>query len=408
MIPLQYRLALALVLALQLPLKAQQVAFEKGSWKAMLDRAKAENKLIFVDVYATWCGPCKMLDQQVFTDKQVAATYNALFINYKADAEHGEGLMLARKYNVRAYPTALFIDGDGQLIDDRVGYLPAPVFKQEGERVFRKTPLGLMLSLHEADYKEGDRTSAFMRTYLRLRQQAGLSSAEMLNDYVSHLPADSLKTPINTALLLENTKTCTGAAFETLMSRKDERRFRSAIQILVQEELSAAGKQRDLSRFTTLCSLVERLEPADQVPEIVAQYQLVYHAEAEDWASYARQGDSYATQYLMPRLTAETKQRQPQAFQQRYDQLCNIGYFVSQHSKDNTRLASLLTNLALIGQLSPTPLNTSLQACLRYRLGEREEAVALQTKAIDLARTNGDDVASYEDTLRRMQKRKSL
>ena len=401
-------LIVLLLSTLSAPLNAQQIAFEKGTWTEMLARAKAEKKLIFVDVYATWCGPCKMLDQQVFTDKQVAATYNAFFINYKADAEHGEGVMLARKYNVHAYPTALFIDGDGQLVDDRVGFLPAPQFKQEGERVFRKTTLGLALALHEAGYKEGNRTADFMKTYLWLRQRAGLSSADLLNDYVSHLPADSLVTPVNTTLLLVHTTTCSGPAFEALMSRKDEPRFWPTLQILVQNNVNAAGRERNRAQFDALCRVVERIEPAEQAPERVAQYQLVYHAEAEDWKAYAEQADAYANRYLVPKLTAVTKVQQPEQFRERYDQLCNIAYFLLQHSKEDARLATLLTNLASVGELTPTPLNMGLQARLRYRLGERDEAIALQTKAIELARTNGDDVSSYEEALRRMQKKKSL
>lgn len=408
MIRLYCGLALTLVLALQWPLKAQSIAFEKGAWKDILTRAREEKKLIFVDVYATWCGPCKMLDQQVFTDKKVAATYNAFFINYKLDAERGEGVALARQYGVRAYPTALFINGDGQLIDNWVGFLPAFEFKKEGERVFRKTPLGLTLSLHEGAYKDGNRSAAFMKTYLRLRQQAGLTSADILNDYVSHLPADSLKTPVNTAIVVANTTTCNGPAFEWLLSRKDEPRFESAIQTVVQNEFSAAGRQKNRLQFEALCRIVERLEPADQVAERVAHYQLVYHAEAADWKAYTEQAEAYTTHYLVPKLTVDAKQQQPAPFQERHTQLCNIGYFVSQHSKDDARLSTLLTHLVAVGQLDPTSLNTSLQACLRYRLGERDEAVVLQTKALELARASGDDVSSYEETLRRMQKKKPL
>lgn len=56
----------------------------------MLARAKQKNKVILVDVYTTWCGPCKMLDQRVFTNNEVAHVFNPYFLNYKADAERGE------------------------------------------------------------------------------------------------------------------------------------------------------------------------------------------------------------------------------------------------------------------------------------------------------------------------------
>lgn len=397
-----------LILLMTRPLQGQQIAFEKGTWKEVLARAKSQNKIVFVDVYTTWCGPCKMLDQQVFVDKAVAATYNAYFINYKADAERGEGVHLARQYGVRAYPTALFIDGDGQLIDTWIGFKPAYTFKQEGERVFRKTPVGMTLSLYDATYKEGNREYAFMRNYLRIRRHAGQPSTDLLNDYVAHLPADSLRTPSVTSLLIEHTAACQGPAFEALLSRKDEIHVRARLETLLINELNAAGLQRSRSRFDAVCRAVERLEPADRVAERLAEYQLMYLAVAEDWKAYAEQGNGYAAQYLMPNLTADRKQQQPAQFQKCHDQLCNIGYFISQHDKDDARLSAALGYFAAINELAPTPLSTSLQACLRYRLGERDEAVALQSKALELARAKGDNVTSYEATLHRMQKKKSL
>lgn len=397
-----------LLLVLEWPLQAQSIAFEKGSWKNILARAKTEKKLIFVDIYTTWCGPCKMLDQQVFTDKQVAGTYNAFFINYKADAERGEGMTLAQQYNVRAYPTALFIDGDGQLIDRWTGFIPAVLFKQQGERVFRKTPLGLTLSLHEAAYAEGNRSAAFMKTYLWLRRQAGLDVTDVLDDYVSHAPADSLQTPLFATVLLANTISSKGAAFEVMMRRKDEPRFRSALNTIVQRDVSLAGKERNQAEFKALNGVIERLEPIDQATERLAYYQLVYDAEAEDWKGYAGHAEAYMNQYLVPHLTAQAQQQQPALFQDRYDLLCNMGYFIWKNSKDDRRLSTLLTTLASVSQVHASPLNTSLQACLRYGLGERVDAVALQTKAIEQARTKGEDTTSYEATLLRMQKKKSL
>ncbi|WP_052731233.1 thioredoxin family protein [Spirosoma radiotolerans] len=408
MIRLYSALVFTLLLALEQPLQAQSITFEKGKWKDMLARAKTEKKLIFVDVYAVWCGPCKMLDQQVFTDKQVAATYNAFFINYKVDAERGEGPALARQYNVRAYPTALFIDGDGQLVDTWTGFIPPVLFKQQGERVFKKTPLGLTLSLHEAAYQEGNRSAAFMKTYLWLRRQAGLGVMDVLNDYVSHIPADSLQTPLFATILLANTTSSKGPAFELMMRRKDEPRFRSALDMIVHRDVSSAGKERNRSEFKTLSGVIQQLATTDQVAERLAHYQLVYDVEAEDWKGYAEHAEAYMKQYLLPNLTTQAQQQQPALFQDRYDQLCNMGYFIWKNSKDDAQLSTLLTTLVSVGQIHASPLNISLQACLHYALGERDEAVALQTKALEQARNLGEDASSYEATLLRMQKKKSL
>ena len=71
----------------------------------MLEQAKKENKLIFMDCYTSWCGPCKMLAKEVFTDPDVAAFFNEKFVNAKVDMEKGEGPALKKQYGVNAFPT---------------------------------------------------------------------------------------------------------------------------------------------------------------------------------------------------------------------------------------------------------------------------------------------------------------
>ncbi len=98
------------------------IEFKQGSWEEILKAARDENKVIFLDIYATWCGPCKMLKKNTFTDKEVGEYFNAHFINVTLDGEKGEGALLAKKYELHAYPTMLFIQPDGKAKAEAVGY----------------------------------------------------------------------------------------------------------------------------------------------------------------------------------------------------------------------------------------------------------------------------------------------
>lgn len=111
------------------------VQFHKGSWDEALALAKKENKLIFLDIYATWCGPCKKLKKNTFTEKKVGQFYNANFINVSLDGEKGEGAILANKYRITAYPTLLFIDSTGKLILASGGYMNSEEFIKLGKSV---------------------------------------------------------------------------------------------------------------------------------------------------------------------------------------------------------------------------------------------------------------------------------
>lgn len=97
------------------------IKFEEGSFKALLSKAKQENKLIFIDAYTDWCAPCKLMAKNIFSLETVGAYYNAKFINAKFDMEKGEGIALAKKYNITSFPSFLFIDGDGNVVHRTVG-----------------------------------------------------------------------------------------------------------------------------------------------------------------------------------------------------------------------------------------------------------------------------------------------
>ncbi len=98
------------------------IQFNKSSWNDILALAKKENKIIFLDVYATWCGNCKNLKKNTFSNKDVGAYYNNRFINVSLDGEKGDGEMLVKKYAVEGYPALIFLDSDGKIIKQAVGF----------------------------------------------------------------------------------------------------------------------------------------------------------------------------------------------------------------------------------------------------------------------------------------------
>ena len=98
------------------------IQFTEAKWAEILKKAKAENKVIFFDAYTTWCGPCKMMQKNVFTRTDVADVFNKNFINVKFDMESGEGPALANKYPIEGYPTLFFISPKGKVVKKVLGY----------------------------------------------------------------------------------------------------------------------------------------------------------------------------------------------------------------------------------------------------------------------------------------------
>lgn len=98
------------------------IKFYDKAWQDVMAKAKAEHKLIFMDIYATWCGPCKMLKRETFSDAGVAKYFNEHFVNVSYDGEKGDGLMLARKFDIQGYPSLFILDEQGNMIKMVMGY----------------------------------------------------------------------------------------------------------------------------------------------------------------------------------------------------------------------------------------------------------------------------------------------
>ncbi|CAM4145681.1 thioredoxin family protein [Flavobacterium antarcticum] len=114
--------------------KGKGIDFFKGSWEEALEKAKQENKNIFVDFYATWCGPCKQLKKS-FKDKEVGAYYNKNFINISIDGETKEGRQLMYRYQIQGYPTLLIFDYNGKVKTKSFGVLKPYILINFGRRI---------------------------------------------------------------------------------------------------------------------------------------------------------------------------------------------------------------------------------------------------------------------------------
>ncbi len=114
-------------------LNNEGIQFVEANWSKAKAEAKKQNKLIFLDAYTTWCGPCRMLKNNTFPDKAAGEFFNENFINVALDMEKGDGLQVAALYNVNAYPTLLITDADGNLVTYTKGYIDAPQLIEFGK-----------------------------------------------------------------------------------------------------------------------------------------------------------------------------------------------------------------------------------------------------------------------------------
>lgn len=164
---MRYYMLSLILLVLGSPAFSKGIEFQDGTiWEAM-DLAKSQNKVLFVDVYTAWCGPCKIMARNVFTLDEVGEYYNKNFINYKVDAEEDDGPDFVERYPVNAYPTFLFNSPDGKVKLSKEGSMSPEAFIRlaktaVGEKIEGWVSYGEL----RAKYDNGDRSIELIRQLL--------------------------------------------------------------------------------------------------------------------------------------------------------------------------------------------------------------------------------------------------
>jgi thiol-disulfide isomerase/thioredoxin len=197
----------------------RSIQFETKTFEEIKSIAKSQNKLIFLDAYTSWCGPCKFMAKNIFTNDTVADFYNARFINAKIDMEKGEGIELAKKYQVRCYPNLLYINGDGEIVH-RVGGM-----RKTGDFV----QLGQTAIDGKETYKEFSKTfkieqgnSEFLRNYITYLASTCLPVDSLLTTYFNLQSNDALYSSENWKMIYKYVKNYTSKEFQFLVENKEK------------------------------------------------------------------------------------------------------------------------------------------------------------------------------------------
>lgn len=178
----------------------QGIQFSDKSWEEILKQAKEEDKLIFVDMYADWCVPCKVMEDEIFTYDEVGYKYNESFINARRDVDQLEGSMLSLRYGVSSLPGLLFLTPDETLVYKINGYQGINELLVEHDKAINPN---LKLEAWNKRYNEGDRNSAFLYSYATFSESVqGPLTEQLYSDYL--IAEHDWLTPQSSAIVLRN------------------------------------------------------------------------------------------------------------------------------------------------------------------------------------------------------------
>jgi len=252
---------------------AQGIEFFHGDLEEALVKAEEEGKLIFVDCYTTWCGPCKRMAKTAFKDDAVGEFYNDNFINLKIDMEKNEGLKFQRKYPVAAFPTLYYLDHKGEVVHKVKG-------AQQAEQLIKLGTFAGGKVDYSADYaklyEEGDRDPELVYNYVKALNKSGKSSLKISNDYINS--QKDMNTDFNLRFILEAASEADSRIFKMLIKNRTK--------IATLESEQAVNDKIEKACKLTAAKAIE-YESADLKNEAIEKMKKNYPANAASFASQA-------------------------------------------------------------------------------------------------------------------------
>lgn len=215
------KILILLLLTISLSSVAQEtgIVFEKDTvLENVLARAKAENKLVFIDCYAVWCGPCKFMDANIFPDEAVGKYHNTHFINLKYDMEQPYGIKVKQKYEVKGYPSYLYLNGDGEVVHRGIGSTPDAASFLELSKSAMDTDNNFKGI--SSKIEKGDRTAQTISRYLTLNYRAP-NTESLLNEHFNLIGHEERFSADSWALFSEHLSNIDSDPFRFLLDHRE-------------------------------------------------------------------------------------------------------------------------------------------------------------------------------------------
>ncbi|MCS6967639.1 MAG: thioredoxin fold domain-containing protein [Cytophagales bacterium] len=360
------------------------IQFQKYSWIEVLKHAKASNKYIFVSVYAEWCAPCKKMHQEVFTNLSVANFFNNNFVNFRINAEEGEGIEFSSVFEVDAYPSALFFSPEGKLVHRLVGYFDAEAFLQGAKNALN--PDYQLVTLKNK-YESGDRSQTVMRQYVYALLNAGDSKASSVaRELLQQQTSSRWHEPDNWALIQKTELDINSPVFDFVAKNPHlfaiyEPEYSHYIHLVTGRAMFKVSRSQQLKQLQLLKQVLKHYFPKDSARYLARAdfyfYTMGNHDEKK-YAASARYLDHYCNDW---------------------QELNEIAWSYYEQETSLDKLQKALQWVEKSIQLKETYSNLETKAHLLYKLGRSKEALEVAQKAISIGRLQKLDTSLVEELI---------
>ncbi|SHK76089.1 thioredoxin family protein [Chryseobacterium polytrichastri] len=367
---------------------AQGIKFEDSNFAAILAKAKKENKLVFVDAYASWCGPCKLMVKNIFPLQSVGDYYNAHFINAKIDMEKGEGVGLAKKYNVKAFPTYLFIDGNGEEVHRTLGYVEEKDFIQFAKDA--GDPNKRLASLKQ-QFENGEKNPEFLKNLAGLTLYTDAEfTGKVLDRYFKSKPSMDQE---DVEMLLAGTQSTESPLYKIFQDKKAD-----ILKVLPEDKYQMFDKNIKLT------TIVKKSYNADSKTWNDAYFltetqSFLSKEEAEKILKRAKSNRALKNKDIptYEKLSLELYKDYSAA---NSDELNAIAWNFFENVNNKASLEKAVAWAQESVKKKQSYANTDTLANLYNKIGDKKNAKIWAEKAIELAKGAGEDFSETEKLLK--------
>lgn len=281
------------------------ISFEKEGtlFKEAVQKATATKKLIFLDCYTSWCGPCKKMAKDIFPLEEVGKFMNPAYVSIQIDMEKGEGPELMKKLQVSAFPTFIIFDSRGNELGRFLGGSDAATFVEK----VKKASVDNSSAEMDQRFASGDRDEAFLYAYLKTlgsaykRDQCNVVTEALLagkeetfaeNPQLADVFMKHLSNPFAPAFIytVKHPEKLSAAIGETPVKMKTQYTWRNYAKSLIDSK--DGGATMDMAQFDKLLALMDECKVAEK-EEIRLETLIALSEKQADWDKYMQ----YCTEY---------------------------------------------------------------------------------------------------------------
>ena len=370
------------------------IKFQEMPFKELVAKAKKENKLVFIDAYAAWCGPCKLMDKNIFTKKTVGDFYNKNFVNARIDMEKGEGREVAQKFGVRSYPTYLFLNGEGELVSQNFGYMEEGVFLAMAQDV--NSPNNKKGSLKER-FAKGEKDKDFLINIIKLNSNSDYEFAKQASErYFANRKKTEEFSKEDVGFLLYFIKSTEDSNYKTFVSQKSEiikffpeenyNEFNNHLVLtkIVEEAIDDKNKKIDDANFL---KIAEPLVGKEAAITKLNQTKLAYYEQNANFPEYEKAALDYY--------------KNAEAFDP--NELLKAAWIFSDNIKTPSSLKKAAEWAEKSVMRSETSENTYILAKIYYSLGNKDLAKNMAELSKSMAEQSGKDASLAKELLNKIK-----